>query len=258
LNEEEFHLLDRIEDDHWWFVGKRLLLHAIADRFAGGGRLLDLGCGTGGILNDWARESQCFGVDRSRLGVEICRGRGLEGVAQGDLEAPPLAAGCFDLVFAMDVIEHLDDDVAFLAKARELCAPGGHAIFSVPAYQALWSPHDETFQHRRRYSARGLEAAVRAAGFEIERLTFSNVLVFPPAAAWRLIAGRTPVRRVAPRTDFWPVPRWLNALLTALYRVEARALSRWNAPFGLSIVCVARAPGEGPQSGDAAEPDAPT
>lgn len=248
MNDEEFHLLDRIEDDHWWFVGKRLLLHAIADRFTGGGRLLDLGCGTGGILNDWTRENRCYGVDRSRLAVEICRKRGLEGVAQGDLAAPPLASGSFDLVFALDVIEHLDDDAGFLESARQLCAPGGRLIIAVPAFQSLWSRHDETFQHRRRYSARQLEATVRAAGLEIERLTFTHVIIFPAAAFWRLLSGRTPLRRVAPKTDFWPVPRWLNRLLILLYRLEARLLSRWDAPFGLSVVCVARVPGAEAQS----------
>ncbi len=243
MNDEEFHLLDRIEDSHWWFVGKRLLLHAIADRFTGGGRLLDLGCGTGGILNDWARENRCYGVDRSRLAVEICRKRGLDGIAQGDLTAPPLAPGQFDLVFALDVIEHLDDDVGFLRGARELCTPSGRVIVSVPAFQALWSRHDETFQHRRRYSARQLESALRTAGLEAERTTFTHVIVFPGAALWRLLSWRTPLRRFAPKTDFWSVPRWLNALLVALYRLEARMLSRWDAPFGLSVVCVARVSG---------------
>ena len=249
MNDEEFHLLDRIEDDHWWFVGKRLLLHAFADRFTGGGRLLDLGCGTGGILNDWSDENRCYGVDRSRLAVEICRKRGLQGVAQGDLTAPPLAPGRFDLVFALDVIEHLDDDVAFLRQASACCAPGGRLIVAVPAYQALWSRHDETFQHRRRYSRRQLAKAMTDAGLEIERLTFSHVIVFPVAALWRLVSGRTPLRRVAPKTDFFVAPRWLNALLVGLYRLEAKALARWDAPFGLSLVCIARVRGSG-QSGD--------
>jgi len=243
VNDEEFRLLDRIEDDHWWFVGKRLLLHAIADRFARGGRLLDLGCGTGGILNDWASDSRCYGVDRSRLAVEICRRRGLEGVARGDLNALPLATGRFDLVFALDVIEHLDDDTAFLREAARLCVPGGRLIVAVPAFQLLWSKHDETFEHRRRYSAARLEAVVRDAGLEPERTTFTNVIVFPLAAVWRLVSGRTPLRRIAPKTDFVALPGWLNRLLTACYRVEARLLTRRDAPFGLSVVCVARRPG---------------
>lgn len=242
MNDEEFRLLDRIEDDHWWFVGKRLVLHAIADRFARGGRILDLGCGTGGILSDWATESRCYGVDRSKLAIEICRKRGLESVAQGDLMALPLAPNRFDLVFALDVIEHLDDDRAFLREARQLCAPGGRVIVASPAFQVLWSKHDETFQHRRRYSAAQLESVLREAGLEPERTTFTNVAVFPVAALWRLVSSWTPLRHIAPKTDFWDVPNWLNRLLTTVYRLEARMLARWNAPFGLSVVCVARVP----------------
>jgi SAM-dependent methyltransferase len=242
VNDEEFRLLDEIEEDHWWLVGKRLLTRSLIASETGGGRLLDLGCGTGGLLRDSAAGADCVGVDRSALGLRICARKGLERLVRADVSKPPFRAGAFDTLLALDVIEHLDDDVAFLRRARDLCAPGGHFMVSVPAFPWLWSRHDETFEHRRRYTARTLQAALLAAGFVPERLTYTNLFVFPAAAAWRIATSRLGLERFLPRTDFVAAPRWLNTLLVRLYELEVWLLSRVDLPFGLSVVCIARAP----------------
>ena len=240
MNDADFRLLDAIEEDHWWFVGKRLILRAVLDRQPAGGRMLDLGCGTGGVLRDWGDRNRCFGVDRSRLALKMCARRGLDWLACGDLERIPLRARSFDRVLILDVIEHLDDDVGFLRNAAELCDPEGRLVISVPAFQLLWSQHDEAFQHRRRYSARQLRAAIEQAGLVVERTTYTNMLVFPVAAVWRILSYRFGLGRFAPQNDFWPVPRWLNGLLTLQYRFEARLLRHLDLPFGVSVLCIAR------------------
>ncbi len=240
MNEDEFRLLDEIEDQHWWFVGKQHILRSLLQRHAPQGRILDLGCGTGGTLRNWMDRHPCFGTDRSELALRICAEKGFDRLVQSDLDAVPFADGAFDTILALDVIEHLDDDVSFVARAAELLGPSGQLILAVPAFQMLWSKHDETFQHRRRYRSAQLRDVVLEAGLIPERLTYTNTLTFPVAMAWRLLSQHTPVGRVAPKHDFWPVPRWLNAALTSAYRIEARALSRVNLPFGVSVVCVAR------------------
>ena len=243
MNDREFELLDAIEDDHWWFVGKRLLLRSLLRRHAPHGRLLDLGCGTGGVLRDAEPDRACLGVDASMVGLQVCRRKGFERLVCADLASIPFRPGDFDAVLALDVIEHLDDDVQFLREASKLCAPGAPLIVAVPAYQLLWSQHDETFQHRRRYNARQLRSALCAAGLEVERITFTNSLLFPVAAVWRILSYRLGLGRFAPRHDFWPLPRPLNSLLVALYRFEAWLLLRFDLPVGISVVGVARAPG---------------
>ena len=243
MNDQEFRLLDQIEADHWWFVGKRLILRAVLEAGVRGDRLLDLGCGTGGVLRDWMDESQCFGIDRNRLALEICARNGFKRLVCGNLTALPFRNESFDAVLLMDVIEHLEDDVAFLRTASELCAPGGRVVVAVPAYQMLWSQHDVTFEHQRRYSAKQLETVLHQSGLELERLTYTNTLLFPIAAVWRLVSYRLGLGRLAPKHDFWPIPRWLNRLLTGFYLLEARLLERFDLPFGLSILCVARRPG---------------
>ncbi|MFQ5415550.1 MAG: class I SAM-dependent methyltransferase [Myxococcota bacterium] len=247
MNDEEFRLLDRIEAEHWWFVGKRLILRAVLEDEVRGDRMLDLGCGTGGVIRDWMDDRRCFGIDRNQLALAICARNGIDRLVRGDLTTLPFRAGSFDAVLLMDVIEHLDDDAAFLRTASELCAPGGRVVVAVPAYQALWSQHDVTFEHRRRYSAKQLVAVVRQSGLEPERLTYTNSLLFPVAAIWRLASYRLGLGRVAPKHDFWPIPRWLNRILVRLYVLEARLLKRFDLPFGISVLCVARRPtGEHP------------
>jgi SAM-dependent methyltransferase len=240
MNDAEFQLYEAFEDDQWWFVGKRRLVRALLADLPPGGRLLDLGCGMGGLLRELGDAASCYGADRSAYALQVCRAKGASRLARADLCAQPFRAGAFDTVLALDVIEHLDDDVGFLRDAATLLAPGGRFLIAVPALQLLWSRHDETFQHRRRYDAGQLTAAVRAAGLEPVRVTYLHALVFPVALAWRVASCRLGLGRAAPKHDFWPLPRWLNALLGSAYRLEAAWVRRFGLPFGVSVACVAR------------------
>lgn len=242
MNEEEFRLLDEIEEGHWWFVGKRLLLRALLRGEAADVRMLDLGCGTGGVLRDWMSQARCVGADRSELGLRICARRGFETLTRADLTRLPFRPGSFDLVLMLDVIEHVEDDVDLVRRAAELCVPGGRVVVLVPAFPMLWSQHDETFEHHRRYTAKGLRRTIEAAGLEPLRMTYTNTLLFPIAAIWRLLSHRVGLGRFAPRHDFWPVPRWVNEALVRLYRLEAWWLERADLPVGVSIGCIARLP----------------
>lgn len=240
MNDAEFRLYEGFEDDQWWFVGKRLLVRALLGGDPPRGRLLDLGCGMGGLLREFEGSAASFGTDRSTYALAVCRKKGATGLARADLLAPPFRDGTFDTLLALDVIEHLDDDVEFLRRASHLLAPEGRFVIVVPAFMMLWSQHDETFQHRRRYRAADLEAAVRAAGLEPLRTSYLHTAIFPVALTWRVASRRLGLGRVAPKHDFWPIPGWLNRLIAAVYRLEAFWLARADLPFGVSVGCVAR------------------
>jgi SAM-dependent methyltransferase len=240
VNDEEFRLLERIEEDHWWFAGKRRILRALLEEDRPRGRFLDLGCGTGGVLADWLHDCTCVGIDRSELGLRISREKGLTRLARAEVTAPPFRSGSFETIVLLDVLEHVDDDVGLLRAAAEVCAAEGRLVISVPAFELLWSQHDETFEHVRRYTRRGLLEVVERAGLTVERSTYTNAFLFPVAAVWRLASRRLGLSRIAPKHDFWPIPRWLNSFLEAFYRLEARWLRRANLPVGLSVVCIAR------------------
>jgi SAM-dependent methyltransferase len=233
--------MSSFEDRHWWFVGKRLLVAALLgnrlDR--AGQRILDVGCGTGGVLASLASRAETVGVDRSVQALRHSRGRGVAAVACADMDRLPFGPGHFDLVLMLDVLEHFDDDVAVLNGVRPLLRPGGALLVSVPAFQALFSEHDEVLQHKRRYSTAMLRRALDAGGFAIRRLTYTNVLALPPAALVRGLLPRLGIRRGG-GTDFREHAPWVNRLLVGTYQLEAAALRVLpGLPPGLSIAAIA-------------------
>src|SRR5256885_8420848 len=114
--------------------------------------------------------------------------------AYGTAEAVPFADGSFDLVTALDVLEHLDDDVRALREMARVVTPAGLIAVTVPAYGWMWGRQDEISHHRRRYTGRSLRKAITAAGLFPRRLTAFNSILFPGiAAGWgcRPLARRT-------------------------------------------------------------------
>jgi SAM-dependent methyltransferase len=228
----------RLEETHWWFVGKRILVES-ALASVPSGRALDVGCGTGGVLASLRSRWRTVGTDVSRAALAHSRRRGLDALVDAAAERLPFRRGCFALVSALDVIEHADDDRAVLAEMRAVLADDGTLLISVPAFPALWSTHDEALGHRRRYTPRALRDAVEDAGFSVVRMTYTNVAIFPAAAAVRLL-GRLRRSRAVSDVDMFPLPGPLNRLMIALYRLEARVMRWVRLPFGVSLLCLAR------------------
>jgi SAM-dependent methyltransferase len=235
----------RLEDRHWWFVGRcrivtGLLDAALEPRRRDGRRVLDVGCGTGTMLSHLERYGEVSGVEADEQAVEFCRGRGITAVQQADPPPLPFEDGRFDLVTALDVLEHVEEDERLLAEMRRVLRPGGVALVTVPAFRALWGSQDVISHHRRRYRAPELRDRVLAAGLEPTRTTYFNTLLFPPIAAVRLLRR---LRRIpAPsRSDFELTREGrLNDLLAAVLGFEERLIAAVDLPFGISIACLAR------------------
>jgi SAM-dependent methyltransferase len=231
-----------IEEGHWWFVGRRRIIRSILDRALSPGdsprRVLDVGCGTGATLEHLSRYGDATGVDADPSAVAFCHQRGLAQVFQA--EAPlPFEDGSFDLVTALDVVEHVDDDVSLLAEIRRLLKPDGRALVTVPAFEVLWGQQDEISDHKRRYRVAQLHERALAAGLVPERTTYFNTLLFAPIAATRL--ARRPFPHRGPlRSDFEMTDQNgpVNRLLAKVFAFEARLLTRLDLPVGISIACV--------------------
>jgi SAM-dependent methyltransferase len=248
------------EQDYWWHVGKRAIVYALLDKYLPPGdpatrRALDLGCGTGRNLDSLARYARPTGHDSSAEALAFCRRRGHQRLVQATIL--PFADNSFDIVTALDVIEHLDDDLAVLRDLYRVVRPGGLLIISVPAYRALWSYWDQILGHRRRYTTGGMRRVVRRAGWRVRKVSYSNMAILLPTVAMRLVksvrhrksqvampASDSPEEMGAggPETDFVPVPDWLNRVMIGYYQGESRALRGVDLPFGLSVVCVAQKP----------------
>ncbi|MGH7366875.1 MAG: class I SAM-dependent methyltransferase, partial [Candidatus Rokuibacteriota bacterium] len=139
---------------HWWFLGRRaVILAEMARRLpAGRGRLAELGCGSGGMLEALARFGTAVGVETDPVLRERARERGLDVRAGALPDAIPLEIGGWDAVCLFDVLEHVDDEAGTLGACGRLLVPGGWLFVTVPAYAWLWSRHDELLGHRRRYT----------------------------------------------------------------------------------------------------------
>jgi SAM-dependent methyltransferase len=243
--EREFYAEYReVEDRHWWFIGRRAILLALIAQnipapVAGTRRLLDIGCGTGTMLGHLARFGEVQGIDSDAEAVQYCKERGFKNVQQWAEPPFPFEDGSFDVVSALDVIEHADDDLGLLAEMRRLLRSGGLAVVTVPAYRFLWGPHDDINLHKRRYTAPELRRRLDSAGLKIVRLTYFNTMFFPAIAGLRLarkLRGGPP----QPKSDFTLTkPGTANNILGRLFAVEAPVLKRVNLPFGVSILALA-------------------
>ncbi len=242
MDEWRYRELYELEDSHWWFRGRRAVIWSLLRR-AGlppAPRILDAGCGTGRNLVEFGRLGEVEGVDASEDAVTFCHRRGLGGVLRARVDELPYDDGRFGLILATDVIEHLDDDRRALAELRRVALAGARLVLTVPAYPWLWSEHDVSMHHRRRYTLGRLQRMVAQAGWQpVVRSYFFSFLL--PAVA----AVRT-ARRLAPgrgRSDLALAPAALGRALELPVLAEAKLIERGvRLPAGVSVGMVCTAP----------------
>lgn len=233
-----------VDEHHWWYRGRRRIIRAALDRLPlrGDARVLDAGCGSGRTLQELVDYGEVSGIELNAEAAELARGREVGDVRIGRLEELPWGDATFDLITCLDVIEHVPDDVVALAELRRVCAPGGWLLVTVPAYQALWSLHDEANHHYRRYSRVALRAAAVDAGWDPQWMTSFNSLLLAPAAAVRLAQRRLGTHS-GYTNDLALGPQWLNDALERPLALEASWLARGGTlPMGLSLMAVLRRP----------------
>ncbi|MBD0281634.1 MAG: class I SAM-dependent methyltransferase [Thermoleophilaceae bacterium] len=232
-----------MEDRHWWFRSRRRVIWALIHRAQppASPRILDAGCGTGRNLMEFRRLGPAEGVDRSRQAVEFCQRRGLNGVREAAIEELPFGSGRFDLIFATDVLEHLPDDGAALAELRRVARPGARLIVTAPAYRWLWSRHDSSWHHYRRYTRPLLRERVESHGWSPAVSTYFYSTMLPPVAVVRTL------QRLASsgngRSDLHLSPGALDRWLELPVRGEAALIKRGvSLPAGVSLgmACIAR------------------
>jgi SAM-dependent methyltransferase len=243
--------------DHWWYRSRREVWLRQVERAARALghparplELLDYGCAAGFDLPALARFGAAHGADIvDAAQIAALAGGGGTAPAGGAFpihrvpEDLPRLQGRFHVVTCLDVLEHMDDDVAALRTIAGLLAPGGQLIATVPAYEWLWSGEDVISAHRRRYTRDRLLHAARAAGFDVLFSSYFFASVLPGVAA--VVWGR---RLLSPR---WPAqsnldahPRWLGGVLHAVTAAEARLVGdeRLSLPAGASLICRLRLP----------------
>ncbi|MCB9897150.1 MAG: class I SAM-dependent methyltransferase [Planctomycetes bacterium] len=244
MNVAEFDRMFAVEETHWWYRGRRALVRAALDRYLPAPRpleMLDLASATGASIRFLSDYGSVRGIDISEETIRLCGLRGIDRIVQGDALHLPFADGSFDAVLALDAFEHFEDDVAAMAEVHRVLRPGGLLVATVPAFMALWSPHDVAYHHYRRYRRPQLRERLESVGFRTERMSYSSMLLSP--AVWMLRSVRR--RRNEPATeatsDFAvPFPRPVEVLAAALTRFEIAVERVVDLPFGVSLYGVLR------------------
>ena len=201
-------------------------------------KVLDIGCGSGLMLTSLDEIGETYGMDMSdealSFSKEIFTGRVEKGALPDQL---PYQENFFDLITALDVIEHIDNDVDSISAIRSLLAPGGKVVFTVPAYMFLWSPHDEMNEHKRRYTLPELKKKLVEAGFTVEKISYYNTFLFPAVFLVRMLNNGLK-RDGASDMDMPSSP--LNYVLKKIFGIEKYLLRYLNLPFGVSVLAVVR------------------
>ena len=243
MQQHTYAIMDRVEDSHWWFVGRRAILESFLrgiveelDKPAGELRILDVGCGTGANLEMLSQFGGAEGVDVSDDALEFCRQKGLT-VQKGLAETLPYLDDTFDITTALDVVEHLDDDLAGLKEMYRVTKKGGRSLIFVPAFMWLWGVQDDISNHRIRYTKRQIVERLEQAGFAVERATYANFTFFAPILGGRTLMKLTGIK---PESENNVNISALNGVFGRLFSAERHWLKRLNFPFGVSIVITAR------------------
>jgi SAM-dependent methyltransferase len=241
--DERFHAYQRrVEDWHWWYRVRRDIL---ADQVArlrldpARARILDVGCGTGGASLVLSRFGRVTALDDARASFTAAMDRPYAHRVVARFGEPlPFADGAFDVVCALDVIEHIDDDRAGARELYRVCKPGGAAIVFVPAFQFLWGYNDDFSHHRRRYTRAGLKRCLSEVGFAVEEAGYFDLSLFLPTLAARMLQRLMP--RATSGMEHAGKPGALNDALTGIFRLELPLLRRAPLPVGTSSYAVAR------------------
>lgn len=242
MQEIVYHKNFELEESYWWFVARNeIVKNTILKRtdLNKGAMVLDVGCGTGGFAKLISDSFTPICMDTSDIALEYCRKRGIKQLHNSILQDFPAEQVDFDAITMLDVIEHIEDDQSVINTAFQISKPNGWFIATVPAYQNMWSWHDEMHHHYRRYSINQITELIKKAGFSVKYASYFNTFLFLPAWLKRKIEkitketgeGRPPVDEVSPL---------LNKIFKSVFLLEKPLLEKAALPFGLSIIVLAK------------------
>jgi len=231
---------NKVESFHWWFVVRRKLLRLILSfvNIPTNCLTLDIGCGTGSNLKALVSAGLFpIGLDQSIYVLTLVKEKIGCPLLVGDLNKLPLKTNSVGLIIAMDIFEHLQEDVVGICESYRVLGEGGLLIVTVPAFKFLWGIQDEVTGHRRRYSRKEIVKKLREAGFDILKSSYFNFILFFPILFARFIIRLFGFKIESENELNFPL---INFFLKVIFSLELYVLKYFSFPFGVSIFCIAR------------------
>lgn len=243
MNPEEYRKMYELEDRYWYFQGRKDIIGGVLEQYLPANsaklRVLDVGCGTGLMLGKLKTMGlEPVGADLHTLSMQYCRQRAAKKLVRADVMHLPFADDSFDVILALDLIEHVEDDDGLLDEFRRIAAPGAKVLITVPAHPYLWSEHDDALHHYRRYRKKEFQAQLEKADFEIVRHTYAIAILYYPIVVFRLAQRLLKPRKDGPKTHLIDLPKPINAFLIRLLQFEGWIMRKMNLPMGLTILSV--------------------
>ena len=241
MDAEAYKEMIELQEEHWWFVARRDVIQSFIKMQMPqgyGSKVLEIGCGVGGNVGLLSQSGQYRGIDMHKPAIDYCS----EKYPQFEFQCTRVEdipqefnSNKFDSIYLLDVLEHIDDQVAILKSAQNYLTQSGKILVTVPAFEFLWSPHDEFVHHVRRYTKAGLKKVLEDSGYRVERISYFNSILFPLALIQRL-GMRLLNRKLS--TPLSTPPTIVNWLFKVIFAQEAWILKPTNLPVGLSIIAV--------------------
>ena len=241
MEREVYEAMAEHDERHWWYRARRQVVAELIRRkvpLPKVAKLLEIGCGTGHNLPMLGEFGQVEALEVD----PIARGMAEKRLGRTVLSSPlPALEGVpddtYDMVAALDVVEHIPDDKAALEGISRVLKPGGKLLMTVPAHQWMWSAHDVVNHHQRRYSKRDFKRLVNESPLKLESIGYLNSLLFPLAMAQRLASKLTGKEDA----NLAPPAEPINQVLERVFALERRVIGRIPLPPGLSLFAVASA-----------------
>lgn len=233
----------QLEENYWWCVARREIILSLILKFklSKEAHILDIGCSGGCLIQELIKKGfkNVYGVDISEQSIAQCKKKGLKNIENMDASDMRFNNNTFDLIISSDNLEHLKNDQKVLRDWNRVLKPNGILIVFVPAYKFLWSVHDISNYHFRRYSKWELYNKLLCANYSIARCSYWNSILFAPIGML-IMLGKLIARKPVHSNKIFSIPVWLNNLLIKVMRFENKLVEINNIPFGISMFFVAR------------------
>ncbi|MFZ0121741.1 MAG: class I SAM-dependent methyltransferase [Pseudonocardiaceae bacterium] len=242
MEKSEYARMAEHEQNYWWHLGRLEIIQTYmkrALRNRSNSIILNVGCGTGGTIGMLEKFGKVDNVDASNDAVAYVKKLGYRDIVKIEDIDLPFKDKTYDVVGAFDVLEHIEDHESALFEWKRVLKDDGAIVITVPAYQWLWSEHDVSLHHRRRYTIKSLTAVAGKVGLRTEKKSYAISFSLPLVVGFRF-ASKILKNKAHSETSYVPVPRAVNKLFIAILKAEAKMHNKISLPVGTSVIAIMR------------------